>query len=41
MHGFEELAAQEPDRWLVIDATPPKDELEIIIRRAVTERLGL
>jgi len=41
MNGFEELAAQEPDRWLVIDATPPKDELELIIRRAVTERLGL
>lgn len=41
MHGFEELAAREPDRWLVIDATPPKDELELIIRRAVTERLGL
>lgn len=41
MHGFEELAAQEPDRWLVIDAAPPKDELELIIRRAVTERLGL
>lgn len=41
MNGFEELAAQEPDRWLVIDATPPKDELELIVRRAVTERLGL
>jgi len=41
MNGFEELAAQEPDRWLVIDAAPPKDELELIIRRAVTERLGL
>jgi hypothetical protein len=26
---------------LVIDATPPKDELEIIIRRAVCERLGV
>jgi dTMP kinase len=41
MNGFEELAAQEPDRWLVIDATPPKDELELIVRRVVTERLGL
>ncbi len=41
MHGFEELAKQEPDRWLIIDGTPPKDELELIIRRAVTERLGL
>lgn len=41
MQGFEDLAAAEPNRWLVIDATPPKDELELIIRRAVTERLGL
>ncbi|MCE2709166.1 MAG: dTMP kinase [Ilumatobacteraceae bacterium] len=41
MSGFDELAQSEPDRWLVIDATPPKDELEIIIRRAVCERLGV
>ena len=41
MNGFDELAQCEPDRWLVIDATPPKDELELIIRRAVCNRLGL
>ena len=41
MSGFDELAQHEPDRWLVIDATPPKDELELIIRRAVCDRLGL
>lgn len=41
MNGFDELAQREPDRWLVIDATPPKDELELIIRRAVCDRLGL
>ena len=41
MNGFDELAQREPDRWLVIDATPPKDELELIIRRAVCNRLGL
>ena len=41
MYGFDELAQREPDRWLVIDATPPKDELELIIRRAVCDRLGL
>jgi dTMP kinase len=41
MNGFDELAQREPDRWLVIDATPPKDELELIIRRAVFDRLGL
>ena len=39
--GFDELATNEPDRWLVVDGAPPKDELELIIRRGVTERLGL
>ena len=39
--GFDELASNEPDRWLVVDGAPPKDELELIIRRGVTERLGL
>jgi len=39
--GFDELAANEPGRWLVVDGSPPKDELEQIIRQSVTERLGL
>jgi dTMP kinase len=39
--GFDELASNEPDRWLVVDGAPPKDDLELIIRRGVTERLGL
>ncbi|MGA1655153.1 MAG: dTMP kinase, partial [Ilumatobacteraceae bacterium] len=39
MNGFDQLAEREPDRWLVIDARPPKDELELTIRRAVCERL--
>lgn len=41
MRGFDELAAAEPTRWLVVDGAPPKDELELIIRRGVKERLGL
>lgn len=41
MHGFDQLAANEPDRWLIVDGSPPKDELELIIRDAVTKRLGL
>lgn len=41
MHGFDELAKREPERWLVVDGTPPKDELEIIIRTEVVRRLGL
>lgn len=41
MNGFDQLAEREPDRWLVIDARPPKDELELTIRRAVCERLEL
>ncbi|MGA1259244.1 MAG: dTMP kinase, partial [Ilumatobacteraceae bacterium] len=32
MNGFDQLAEREPDRWLVIDARPPKDELELTIR---------
>lgn len=39
--GFKEMAAQEPELWVVVDGTPPKDELEVTIRRAVTERLGI
>ena len=41
IHGFDELARREPERWLIVDGTPPKDELELIIRNAVTQRLGL
>lgn len=39
--GFDALAAAEPQRWLVVDGAPPKDELELIISRGVSERLGL
>ncbi|MFM7306396.1 MAG: dTMP kinase [Actinomycetota bacterium] len=39
--GFDRLAEAEPQRWLVVDGSPPKDELEQIIRRGVAERLGL
>jgi len=41
IHGFDELAKREPERWLVVDGTPPKDELELTIRAEVTRRLGL
>lgn len=39
--GFDQLAANEPARWLVVDGSPPKDELEQVIRKSVAERLGL
>lgn len=41
IEGFDTLAAAEPDRWLVVDGMPPKDELELTIRHGVKERLGL
>ena len=41
LHGFHEMAKSEPSRWLIIDGSPPKDELETIIRQAVTDRLGI
>ena len=41
IEGFDALAVAEPRRWLVVDGMPPKDELELIIRSGVQERLGL
>jgi dTMP kinase len=41
IEGFDALAEAEPGRWLVVDGMPPKDELELIIRSGVKERLGL
>lgn len=39
--GFLQMATEDPIRWLVIDGTPPKDELENVISAAVRERLGI
>jgi len=39
--GFSQMAAQDPQRWLIIDGTPAKDDLEKIIAAAVNERLGI
>jgi dTMP kinase len=39
--GFAEMAAAEADRWIVIDADRPVDEVSRDIRDAVRERLGL
>lgn len=39
--GFHELMAADPQRWIVIDGTAPKDDVEADIRRQVTDRLSL
>ena len=39
--GFTTMAASDPQRWLVIDGTPPKDELASTIATAVKQRLGI
>jgi dTMP kinase len=39
--GFNEMAKAEPDRWLILDGTPPKDELAATILREVTSRLNI
>ena len=39
--GFRAMAADDPPRWLIIDGTPPKDELEKIISKKLLERLGI
>jgi dTMP kinase len=37
--GFTAMATSDPQRWLVIDGTPPKDELASTIAQAVKQRL--
>ena len=39
--GFSQMAAADPKRWLIIDGTPAKDDLEKIISAGVHERLGI
>jgi dTMP kinase len=38
--GFRELRAADPDRWIIIDGTVPKDEVEAAIRTQVNDRLN-
>ena len=39
--GFHELIAADPLRWVVIDGTAPKDDVEAAIRTQVRDRLAL
>jgi dTMP kinase len=39
--GFAAMAAADPDRWVVVDATGPIDEVSATIRSQVRERLGV
>ncbi len=37
--GYHELAAAEPARWVMLDATLERDQLQEAVRRVVAERL--
>jgi dTMP kinase len=39
--GFADMAATDPRRWVVIDATQPKAEVAAAVRAAVRDRLGI
>jgi dTMP kinase len=39
--GFAEMAAADPDRWVVVDASGPLDQVSATIRTAVRGRLGV
>lgn len=39
--GFSAMAAADPDRWVMIDATQSKQDVAAAIRAAVRERLGV
>ncbi|MEY4159110.1 MAG: thymidylate kinase [Actinomycetota bacterium] len=38
--GFAEMAAADPARWIIIDGTMPKDDVQAAIHAAVAPRLG-
>ncbi len=39
--GFATMAAADPERWVVVDASGPHDDVTASIRRSVQERLGV
>lgn len=39
--GFAEMAAADPQHWIVIDASGPKDDVAQLIRSSVRQRLGV
>ena len=39
--GFRAMAASDPQRWLIVDGMPPKDELEKEISAGLLARLGI
>jgi dTMP kinase len=38
--GYLQMAAGEPDRWLVIDATQPLEVIQALIRARVEDKLN-
>jgi dTMP kinase len=39
--GFEAMAEADPDRWVVVDATAPVDDVARTVREHVRDRLGV
>jgi len=39
--GFAEMAAADPQRWLVIDGMGPVGDVAALIRSTVRDRLGI
>jgi thymidylate kinase len=35
------MAAADPQRWMIVDGTPPKEELQATILQGVQDRLGI
>ena len=39
--GFHTMAAADPSRWMIVDGTPSKDEVQSAILQGVQDRLGI
>ncbi|MEJ7800130.1 MAG: dTMP kinase [Ilumatobacter sp.] len=40
-NGFATMAEADPERWLVVDASGPHEDVTALIRRSVQERFGI
>ena len=39
--GYHEMARAEPDRWVIIDAGKPPEQVQAVIRSVIMQRLGV
>jgi dTMP kinase len=39
--GYHDLARAEPQRWVIVDAAQPPEQVQVDIRKVIAERLKI